>query len=291
MFTSCAVHVHFQASNYPLAYQLLFLSPSASQKSRQVSATQSQGLHHAGKGRCHSASPMAATLAGEDWILQAALCPPPLSIQKKSRRPTFRRRIYRKPTHSDHNALGPLDDIIDQIKNDIWNSMPPSWTVTPLPISHIPNDQPLTIRKNRNSRSSASDSSADDPREYSPKSSRNEATYGGTVEFTVGAELSSAQQALENVMKNAITRPDAAKRHPSRLRPFTHGPLRSRTGTGDSTCDASATASLVADMCLAAHEKTGINLDARESSEDAVEVYMRRHVRKYGTCHHASPNI
>ncbi|KAJ4295502.1 hypothetical protein N0V90_007515 [Kalmusia sp. IMI 367209] len=121
------------------------------------------------------------------------LCPPPLHIRKKSRRATFYRRVIRKSPHQPNYdcVYGPLDDIINQISGDIWAS-PSEWnpdstshelakpleglldwhnplkapstctisTVTPLPVSRIPSNQPLTIRKNRSSRSTASESSA-----------------------------------------------------------------------------------------------------------------------------------
>ena len=49
-------------------------------------------------------------------------CPPPLHIQKKPRRATFRRRIFHKPTchrPNEQRVYGPLDDIIDEIRSNI----------------------------------------------------------------------------------------------------------------------------------------------------------------------------
>ncbi|KAJ4359101.1 hypothetical protein N0V95_002495 [Ascochyta clinopodiicola] len=56
----------------------------------------------------------------------AVYYPEPLYIHKKPRRATFRKRIFRKPTHDRHDdpyLHGPLDDIIDEIKSDIWESL------------------------------------------------------------------------------------------------------------------------------------------------------------------------
>ncbi|KAF2786460.1 hypothetical protein K505DRAFT_318426 [Melanomma pulvis-pyrius CBS 109.77] len=110
----------------------------------------------------------------------AALCPPPLHIQKRPRRSSVRRSLFRTSSHTagcGDEVYGPLDDIIDEITGDIWR-LPPAftldssllewpnplkasatWTVTTLPVSRIPSDVPLTIRKQRHSRSAASGSS------------------------------------------------------------------------------------------------------------------------------------
>lgn len=128
------------------------------------------------------------------------LFPSPLHIRKKprraSRKATFYRRIIRKSLHQpqpQHEGVyGPLDDIITEISSDIWAS-PSRWNIAstmhelalpledsfekhnPLkaastctvstvtmthPVSRIPSDQPLTIRKNRASRSTGSEQSA-----------------------------------------------------------------------------------------------------------------------------------
>ncbi|KAF2874628.1 hypothetical protein BDV95DRAFT_604790 [Massariosphaeria phaeospora] len=130
------------------------------------------------------------------------LSPRPLHISKKPRRASFRRRILRKFQHreiSGDSAQGPLDDIIDEITCNIWQSPPdytlesslrdwvnppnplkalPTWTVTPLPISRIPSREPLTIRKNRNSRSTASGSSMGDTKLPSRDSSKGDDNVG-----------------------------------------------------------------------------------------------------------------
>lgn len=105
------------------------------------------------------------------------LCPQPLHIQKQPRKSNFRRTLLRKSSHNQRygdEVYGPLDDIIDEITGDIWRSPPlftfgPSlltvanplkasatWTITPLPVSRIPSYVPLTVRKQRNSRSTRS---------------------------------------------------------------------------------------------------------------------------------------
>ena len=52
----------------------------------------------------------------------SAFSPPPLQIQKKPRRATFRKRVFRKSIHNrpnDQYVYGPLDDIINEIRSDI----------------------------------------------------------------------------------------------------------------------------------------------------------------------------
>lgn len=113
----------------------------------------------------------------------AALCPQPLHVQKRLRQSSFHRTLLRKYSHNQihgDEVYGPLDDIIDEIKGEIWRSPPlfafgssslamtnalkasATLIVTPLPVSRIPSDVPLTIRKQRASRSTASGSSYSD---------------------------------------------------------------------------------------------------------------------------------
>lgn len=125
------------------------------------------------------------------------LLPSPLRIRKTARRASRRATVYRRilrkspPQPSHEKVCGPLDDIITQISSAIWAS-PCEWdfrstlhglakpledlldehrinkaaptctvnTVTLLPVSRTPSNHPLTIRKNRSSRSTASESSA-----------------------------------------------------------------------------------------------------------------------------------
>lgn len=147
-------------------------------------------------------STMADLAAKSANFTYATLCPPPLSISKKPRRAAFRQRILPRsdPCKSSNQYIfGPLDDIINGIKSDLWDSPPhysfasasfnwdylstaPSiWAVTPLPLSRNPSDQPPTIRKTRHSRSSASDSSMGDRVTGSRNGSHEEAMRGGPV--------------------------------------------------------------------------------------------------------------
>lgn len=62
------------------------------------------------------------TTADDILFPHTPLYPSPLHIQKKSRKATFRRRIFHKSAHNyggDEYVIGPLDDIIDEIKSDI----------------------------------------------------------------------------------------------------------------------------------------------------------------------------
>ncbi|KAF1831534.1 hypothetical protein BDW02DRAFT_505028 [Decorospora gaudefroyi] len=278
----------------------------------------------------------ATTNLGRVLLPTDSLCPPPLLIQKRPRRATFRRRIFRKSTHSfngDQYVLGPLDDIIDEIKSDIWESppdysfdssvlgwgnplkAPPSWTVTPLPVSRTPIDNPLTIRKNRNSRSSASGSSLGDQMAYSRNNSQDAPVNGGRVvaphtttltpwptfdtnmsyeptharnssDSSVATEHLSAQQALENVANGAAGRDEPSKRRGSRLRLFTSGfssfPRLRRQGTGDtgaSDGDSPETPSPTTGTLLATHDETDDSHAASKPSDAAVEAYFRKNAR------------
>ncbi|KAH9864429.1 hypothetical protein J1614_010363 [Plenodomus biglobosus] len=252
----------------------------------------------------------------------ATLCPPPLSIHKKPRRATFRRRILRRSVpsqSSDEYVLGPLDDIIDVIKSNIWElpsnySFAPSvgdweellkapslWARTPLPLSRIPSEQPLTIRKNRNSRSSATDSSMSEPITWWRNSSHDEAMDGGPVgplpwpsvdttmsyestsaprpsDSTGGSEHPTAHQALQDVVQNAGNRPDATRRRPSRLRLLTNGlPRLLRRGTGDTLVALSSSP----DDTLSPHTRVVEGPEDKEPSDEAIEAYIRNNAREY----------
>ncbi|KAF2449347.1 hypothetical protein P171DRAFT_506920 [Karstenula rhodostoma CBS 690.94] len=220
------------------------------------------------------------------------LFPSPLHIRKKarraSRRATFYRRIVRKSPHQPRNEAcdGPLDDIITQISSDIWAS-PSEWnleatlhglaepledffnaynplkvastctisTVMPLPVSRIPSDQPLTIRKSRSSRSTASESSAShSSMAFSRSSSGNEPADSSKVRASfdappapwpqVDAESeptssnnticpahTPAQQALEEVQHAG--EPKLTKRRSSRARLFPNGFTRLLRSSSD----------------------------------------------------------
>jgi len=272
------------------------------------------------------------TTAGSVFLDRAPLCPPPLHIQKKSRKATFRRRIFRKstPTYSDDQyVFGPLDDIIDEIKSDIWESPPDysfntsvfdwaqpfraplSWTVTPLPVSRAPSDQPLTIRKNRNSRSSASGSSFVDQMTFSRTNSQVEPDNGDPVRsmhsipatpwplidvassepahplfVADSAEHMNAQQALEKAISNTEGHAEPLKRRmSSKLRSFTSGlPLLRRHNTGETSTgisDISGATSPIAATALAAHKETEEGSEVKHPDDEVVEAYLSRIARKF----------
>ncbi|PVI04097.1 hypothetical protein DM02DRAFT_586576 [Periconia macrospinosa] len=130
-------------------------------------------------------------------------CPSPLHVRRKSRKATFYKRIGRKPTHFRHHqsAYGPLDDIINEISCEIWRVpsnassergasggedllyLTAIGTVLPLPISRIPSDLPLIVRKNRSSRSTASGTSVDINMGASGESSRKESISTNETSF------------------------------------------------------------------------------------------------------------
>jgi hypothetical protein len=257
----------------------------------------------------------------------ATLCPPPLQLQKKARRTTVRRRILRKSTVSRNQHIhGPLDDIIAEIKSDIRESpfcepvcpisldwvrplkTPSTWAVTPLPVSRAPSDQPLTIRKNRNSRSSTSGSSMGDPMCFSRNSSQVETTSGCTVdtplppgntpwplfhatephergtaatpsEATLRAENTTTRQIIGKSVKRKEGQPAPnTQRRPSRLRLFTSGfPRLRRTRTSEtsaSTDDASVTTSpKTAWSVVGAKAVKGFE-DADDPKEQAEELFV-----------------
>ncbi|CAN9086940.1 unnamed protein product [Alternaria alternata] len=271
--------------------------------------------------------------AGGIFSDRTPLCPPPLTIQKKSRKATFRRRIFRKstPTSSDDQyVFGPLDDIIDEIKSDIWE-LPPdysfessvfdwarplkapwSWSVTPLPVSRTPSDHPLTMRKNRNSRSSASGSSLGHSMASPRNNSYDEPESGGPVlsvhttefppwpsidmlsskamhaskppDFAAGAEHMSAQQALEKVNSKPEHRAEPPKRRMSKLRLFTSGlPLLRRQNTGDTSAGVGNTpdsSSPTGTTSLAFHVGIEEGSSVEYPGDEAVEAYLLRNARK-----------
>jgi hypothetical protein len=233
-------------------------------------------------------------------------------------------------------VLGPLDDIIDEIKSDIWESppdcsfdssvldwanplkAPPLWTVTPLPVSRTPNGHPLTIRKNRNSRSSTSGSSFGDLMAYSRNNSQEEPANGGPVgtphttaptpwplldatsyeaapapsssDSNVATEHLRAQQALENVISNTDSQAELPKRRSSKLRLFTNSfsgfngfsRLR-RQNTGDtiaSTGDSPDTPSPTVGELLGTLDETEDGLTMKEPGVEAVEAYISQNARK-----------
>ncbi|RMZ73828.1 haus augmin-like complex subunit 8 isoform x1 [Pyrenophora seminiperda CCB06] len=253
------------------------------------------------------------------------LYPPPLHIQKKPRKASFRRRIFRKSSHKqsdDQFVFGPLDDIIDEIKGDIWE-LPPdrsldlstfdwtcpleaplSWATAPLPVSRTPKDHTLTIRKNRDSRSTASGSSLGDPMAHIRNHGQEEPANGGPVcyphtailgalpmvdamsyeaeasDSSTSTEHVTAQQALENVIGRDGDPAEPPRRRTSRLRRLTSGfTLLRRQGTGEasaSTTNVLEVSSPIAISRLATQDETE---DDRLPNDSAVEAYIMRNAR------------
>lgn len=255
----------------------------------------------------------------------AAFCPPPLHIQKNPRRATFRRRVFRKSIHHRHNdqyVYGPLDDIIDEIKSHIWESphdysteqsllswaapleVPPSWAVTPLPVSRLPSSQPLTIRKNRESRSSTSGFSMADPMYFSRSSSRDNALDGGpvgaakstgvapwplidvpvlheAVHATNNPGVASRSKHVFNTEEEAVSPLIPTKHRPSRLRIFTGFSRLRRTDTGETSGSSGDAPGLASPTSLAAPNENELDEETlQEPSDDAVEAYVRKNARK-----------
>jgi len=257
---------------------------------------------------------------------QAGFSPPPLHIQKKPRKTTFRKRIFRKSSHHvsiDQYVHGPLDDIIDEISCDIWESpvgydavtsslelaaplgVPLTWTVTPLPVSRLPNDQPLTVRKNRESRSSASGSSMGDPTHLPCRGGQEDASDGGPVSLSAPTttaawplldvqasdELVDVTNALDATglsrqttsgSTNQIVEDQSlpTRRRPSVLRMFTGLSRLRRTGTGETSSSSGDAPSLVTAMSLEAREDENSEKPSPEPSDAAVDAYIRRNAHK-----------
>jgi hypothetical protein len=252
------------------------------------------------------------------------LCPPPLQFQKRPRKATIGRRMLRRATQTQKQAAhGPLDDIIAEIKSDIRESLPeyignpsffdwgnplkaPStWAVTPLPVSRAPSDQPLTIRKNRNSRSSESGSSMGDSTSYSRNNSQDETMSGSAVGTSLSfgttswplfhngmlripanvsstspvaiyTEHTTARQSLENAVERASSHIGTVpQRRPSRLRMLTNGfPHLRRMGTGD-TSASGGDASEPTSPTIATTPSV-----SPDDSDEAVDAYMKRNAHK-----------
>jgi hypothetical protein len=237
----------------------------------------------------------------------AILCPPPLQLQKKTRRTTIHKRMLRKSTQNRFQfAQGPLDDIIANINGDIrespsdyttnfpvfdWSNplkAPSTWAVTPLPVSRAPSDQPLTIRKNRNSRSSASGSSRGDSMSVSRKTS-HDTTPWPSLEATLSHESADVERPSD-ILGSAAERVDShagstTQRHTSRLRRFTSGfPLLRRMGTGEasaSTDNASESASpTCTTTCSVVAGGSSNCQDICEPGNEVVDAHKRKFTHK-----------
>jgi hypothetical protein len=238
-----------------------------------------------------------ANLHGVGLSQYATFYPPPLQIQKKPRRAIFHRRLLRRQSYAQHHTdcdHGPLDDIIDEIKGDIWASppdyclgssvfdwttplqVPPTWTTTPLPVSRMPSDQPLRVRKNRQSQSSTSDSSRGCSMAFSRHTSgmRNDPVTSPPSGVPIWPLLAAATSSESHnyatiyagTTANAVeTLP--SKRRSSRLRLLTNGFSRlrhSNTRSSDNTMSST---------------RSTPSQDL-ENSDEAAEAYARKNARR-----------
>ena len=262
-----------------------------------------------------------------------ALFPPPLHIAKKPRRATFRQRLLQTVSRAPYASFdigGPLDDIIDEIAGNIWQPPPeldfePSyltwvnprktsatWSVTPLPVSRIPSDQPLNIRKNRNSRSTASGSSGweamvspQDGNQGEPVSSLpdtaaipwpslDEDVMNMTLEeFDAFTNTASNHQipaqrvckgTLHSTLYGAGDSLQTVNRHTSRLRRFTTNVSHRfrRTAPGDADTYMGSTPNTLAETSamMPLGEMVAGNCDAPSNGtpkKDAVHAYLTKH--------------
>ncbi|KAI2476812.1 Ubiquitin-protein ligase [Pyrenophora tritici-repentis] len=213
--------------------------------------------------------------------------------------------------HCDNEyVFGPLDDIIDEIKSDIWESpsdcgfdlsvldcacpleAPLLWTTAPLPVSRIPKDHTLTIPKHRNSRSTASGSSLGDPMAHPYSTGHDAPVNGGPVRSphttTVGVtsyepaasnsstppKYVTAQQALENVVSYDGGPVEPPRGHTSMFRRLTSGlTLLRRQGTGDTSVSINApeASSPTTASTLATHDE-----DSNDPNDAAIEAWLWR---------------
>ncbi|KAJ8107770.1 hypothetical protein OPT61_g8634 [Boeremia exigua] len=203
------------------------------------------------------------------------------------------------------------------ISSDIWGSplgyrslldlaaplqMPSTWNATSLPVSRLPSKQPLTIRKNRESRSSASGSSMGDPTHFFRSASQDDAHDGGPVEpasaatpwplldtypsnettrvtSTLSASGIDAREAFESTHQVVEACSLPTKRRPSALRLFTGLARLRRANTGETSASSGDTSDLVSPASIAAHNDDIDEEASQEPSEYAVEAYIRRNAR------------
>jgi hypothetical protein len=263
---------------------------------------------------------------------QVDLYPSPLHVSKKSRRTTLCRRLLRKSSYQSHcrSVYGPLDDIIDEITGNIWGTTfdfssgfsrvgsesasevlltwqyplkaPSTCTVTPLPVSRIPSDHPLTIRKNRKSRSTASGSSAGYPMPSSRESSRttsapadgplvsssavdsslpwpsfDESSHTPISETSSTVSILCTDYTLAQKTLEGIQHGDSDKQRTSRLRRFASSFTRLRGGgTGGDSNGSNVAAQKVPPTNMS--RATDDEGNGQETSE--AEAFMQKQARK-----------
>lgn len=237
----------------------------------------------------------------------AAFLPPPLHIQKKSRRAAYRRRRFRKPTgyqSSETHACGPLDDIIDEIQSNIWLhppdhdlelanldwsetlKPPPPCTITPLFVSSPPSEDTLKVRKSRNNRQSTSTSSMDNATFGSHWSSSDEYAHrkrASLVQETTPWPAFDSHTVCDNdtTGQQYSTQTATTQRRPSRLRLFTNGLARLRRTNTEETSASTANISPDTSPTVATSiHSSDQDYNQEEPSDEAIDAYVRRNARK-----------
>lgn len=258
-------------------------------------------------------------------LSQAAFYPPPLHIHKKLRRATLRKHIFRKSIHykpKESSVYGPLDDIIEEIRSNIWElphdysctapfldwsaslELPDTWALTPMPISRLPNNRPLTIRKNRESRSSTSSSNMGGTAHPFRNDMREDAFNGGSVTLpatdTAPWPLLDASESYDITQQSSLldvntpASPEAfdgtlqsmgdhklpSKRRPSVLRLLTGLSRLRRTDTGETSVSGGDMSEPLSPTSFETYKEHDVDGASREPSEDAVESYVRKHAHK-----------
>lgn len=271
----------------------------------------------------------------------STLFPPPLHIRKKSRKATIHRRILRKSSHqpSGDTLYGPLDDIIDEISGDIWQSQSDSslessssdWdspldalanchtplrgpslcAVVSLPISRTPSDHPLTIRKSRNSRSTASGSSAGFSMAFLRGSRDQSVSVGGGdrqkvstslheeelswplpsvvphtdaiqanfPDHTVHSAPTPAQQSLGDI-QHADSTAQSTKRRISRLRMFTHRFPRLRRGGTTDTAGSNNSSQVAVNSAPSPPTHDNLSDDESSETERFIDSFLQKRAHR-----------
>ncbi|CAI6326952.1 unnamed protein product [Periconia digitata] len=178
--------------------------------------------------------------------------PLPLHIRRKSPEAAFYSQIDRKLTSPPlRNNDGPLDDIIKQISCELltvpykpssarsscgsedflesllgWQDPSDhllSHTVLPLPVSRRPSNQPLIVRKHRNSRSTASSSCLSNTMGWSLGNSRKESTNTSNSSANPRADSPPPSRPLASDPNVSESNPAAGSDH-ARLVPGPRAP-------------------------------------------------------------------
>ncbi|KAF2642749.1 hypothetical protein P280DRAFT_516516 [Massarina eburnea CBS 473.64] len=236
------------------------------------------------------------------------LCPPPLHIRKKTRRATFYRRILHKSSRStcfDTFVYGPLDDIISEISGDIWRSpaapgfedwswnplkAPSTCIVTPLPVSRIPSDQPLIVRKNRSSRSTASGSSAGKTMASSSGDShqpQSASAQKASITSNEGSQSDKRGGSIKDLLKGKwrVHRASTADSTPSSTPSISEPSRLRRTGTADASRSITEPSCLrridSADTSRSSFSRTGIKIANKDDAANDKLAYPKNEFKEH----------